>query len=179
MGRLFAVVGPSGAGKDTLLSGVCGPGGPYWARRVITRPEAAGGEPFKGVTEGEFARLLAAGEFALHWRAHGLAYGLPHAELAPRAQGRDVLFNGSRAVLSEAASVLADLQVILITAPPAVLAARLSARGREQPADIAARLTRRVDVPPAGLPVTVVDNSTTPAEGICRLRAALHPNGTR
>ena len=58
--RLFFVVGPSGAGKDTLLSGaIAADPALHWARRVITRPESAGGEPFEGVTEAEFAMRLA------------------------------------------------------------------------------------------------------------------------
>ena len=98
--RLFLVVGPSGAGKDTLLAGAMAADPRlHWARRVITRPESAGGEPFEGATEAEFAERLAQGEFALHWDAHGLRYGVPFAELP---QGRDVIVNGSRAAIPQA-----------------------------------------------------------------------------
>ena len=143
MGRLFVVVGPSGAGKDTLLAGaVAAEPRLHWARRVITRPSSAGGEPFEGVNETEFAARLARGEFALHWQAHGLHYGVPSVELAPLAQGRDVVVNGSRAALAEAQVAFPDLIVLHITAPLDVLADRLAARGRETRADIAARLAR-------------------------------------
>ncbi|MFN4099765.1 MAG: phosphonate metabolism protein/1,5-bisphosphokinase (PRPP-forming) PhnN [Pararhodobacter sp.] len=172
-GRLFSVVGPSGAGKDTLLAGVCAaPGGPYWVRRVITRPESAGGEPYEGVTVQEFARREGQGEFALVWRAHGLAYGIPRAELAALASGRDVVFNGSRKAMAQAAAAFPGLRVIHVTAPPDVLAERLAARGREEAGDVAARLAREVEPFPEGLPVTEVLNHTTPAEGIARLAAA-------
>lgn len=178
-GRLFAVVGPSGAGKDTLLAGVCGAGGPHWVRRVITRPQAAGGEPFEGVSQPEFQRREAAGEFALVWRAHGLAYGIPRAGLAPLTEGRDVLFNGSRGALAQAVAALAGLQVIHITAPLPVLAARLAARRREGAEEVAARLAREVTPFPPGLPVIEVRNDTTPEEGIARLRAALQDRKAR
>ncbi len=80
IGRLFIVVGPSGAGKDTLIAGakVLRPD-LHWARRVITRAEVAGGEPFEGVSLEEFNTRRDAGEFALHWQAHGLSYGVPFA----------------------------------------------------------------------------------------------------
>lgn len=172
-GRVFAVIGPSGAGKDTLLAGVCGANGPHWARRVITRPESLGGEPHEGVSAAAFAKREAAGDFALVWRAHGLAYGIPKVELAPRAFGRDVVFNGSRAALAEAARVFPDLIVIHVTAPVALLAERLAQRGREDAADIAARLGRDVDPFPQGLTVIEVVNDASPEEGIARLAAVL------
>lgn len=175
-GRLFAVVGPSGAGKDTLIAGARA-ARPDLAvvRRVITRPASAGGEDFEGVAGAEFDRRLAAGVFALFWQAHGLSYGIPLAELAPIEQGRDVVFNGSRAALVAAAVAFPGLTVILVTAPAAVLAGRLAARGREAPEDIEARVTRAaLDIPP-GLRVVRVENDTTPGEGTRRFLAALQP----
>jgi ribose 1,5-bisphosphokinase PhnN len=62
--------------------------------------------------------------------------------------------------------------VILVTAPPEVLAARLSARGRETAADVAARLARDVALP-EGVPVTTVMNDATPEAGAARVLAAL------
>ncbi len=175
-GRVFAVVGPSGAGKDTLLAGLEARGLVHRVRRVITRAPRAGDEPFEGVTEAEFERRLAAGEFALHWRAHGLAYGLPRSEFAALEEGRDVVFNGSRAMLAEALGIFPGLQAILIEAPPETLAARLAARGREGGADIAARLEREAGALPEALPVIRVVNDGTPERGIARLIAALGPD---
>lgn len=165
---VFAVVGPSGAGKDTLIEGARA-ARPDLAilRRTITRPESAGGEPFEGVTPDAFATREAAGAFALTWRAHGLAYGIPH----PQGAGVTV-FNGSRRMLAEAARVFPDLRVILVTASPAVLAARLSSRGRETAEDIAARLARSAPLP-EGLPVTTIHNDTTIDAGVAAFLAAL------
>lgn len=175
-GRLFAVVGPSGAGKDTLMAAArAARPDLVLVRRVITRPESAGGEDFEGVGETEFALRLAAGDFALHWRAHGLHYAIPEAELAPLAQGRDVLFNGSRAALAAAAARFADLAVIRVTAPSAVLVERLMARGRETRADIEARVQRASYELPAGLNVIDVRNDGPLAEGVARFLSALQP----
>lgn len=174
MGRLFVVVGPSGAGKDTLLAGaVAADQNLHWARRVITRPEVAGGEPFEGVSEAAFAARLARGDFALHWQAHGLHYGVPRAEIAALQEGRDVLVNGSRGALAEALAAYPDLVILHITAPIPVLAARLAARGRETRAQIEARL-RRADLGlPQGLPCLEIINDASLEEGISRLVQAL------
>lgn len=175
-GHLFTVVGPSGAGKDTLLALACAQR-PDLAlvRRVITRPETAGSEAFDGVSEGEFAKRLAAGQFALNWQAHGLSYGIPKSELAPLARGGDVVFNGSRAALVAAAAQYPALKVILVTAPADILARRLAARGREDHADIAARVSRAAMDLPAGLSCIEVINDSTPEAGAARLLAALRP----
>lgn len=179
-GRLFAVVGPSGVGKDTLLSGVCAAtGGPIWARRVITRPESASTEPFEGVTDTEFARRLEAGDFALHWQAHGLSYGVPKSELAPLAAGQDVVFNGSRAALPAIQAAFPEVRVISITAPVELRAERLAQRGRETQAQVAQRLARETAPLPAELDVIEICNDTTPDAAIAQLWDALYPNRTR
>jgi len=174
MGGVFAIVGPSGAGKDTLLAGALAARPDLvLVRRVITRPAEAGGEDFDGVTPAEFARRKAAGEFALDWQAHGLSYGIPAAQIDP---ARDVLFNGSRAALPAAQVRFPGLVVVLVTAPVAVLAQRLAARGREQAADIAARLDRAGFDLPDGMTVRQVVNDGTPEQGVARLLAALQPS---
>lgn len=175
-GTLYAVVGPSGAGKDTLMAAALA-ARPDLAvvRRVITRPESAGGEDFEGVSEAEFALRLAAGQFALHWRAHGLSYAIPEAELAPLSQGKPVLFNGSRAALPAACLRFPDLTVIRVTAPSAVLVERLMARGRETRADIEARVQRASYELPEGPRVIDVRNDGPLADGVAQFLAALQP----
>jgi ribose 1,5-bisphosphokinase len=170
---IFAIVGPSGAGKDTLIEGALRLRPDLrLIRRVIARPTGAGGEDFLGVTEADFATRLSRGDFALHWQAHGLSYGIPKAQLA--APG-DVIFNGSRAALPQAVQVFPNLRVILVTAPDPILAARLAARGRETEADIRQRLTRAAFTLPAGITAQTVINDGALETGIDRLLAALHP----
>ncbi len=170
---IFAIVGPSGAGKDTLIDGAMKARPDLrLVRRVITRPTGAGGEDFEGVTEHDFAARLQRGDFALHWQAHGLIYGIPKMQLT--APG-DVIFNGSRAALPEAAKAFPDLRVILVTAPDAILAARLAARGRESGADITQRLTRAAFTLPAGITAETVVNDGALETGVARLLAALQP----
>lgn len=170
---IFAIVGPSGAGKDTLIQGATAARPDLrLVRRVITRPTDPGSEDFEGVTPEEFQLRLKRGDFALHWDAHGLSYGIPKGQL--QVPG-DVIFNGSRAALPEAARVIPGLRVILITAPAAVLAERLSQRGRETAADIQARLTRAGFKMPNGITFHTVSNDGSPEVGIARLLAALQP----
>lgn len=170
---IFAVVGPSGAGKDTLIAGALKARPDlHLVRRVITRPSDAGGEDFEGVTEADFATRLARGDFALHWQAHGLSYGIPKAQIDVAG---DVIFNGSRAALPLAVKAFPELRVILVTAPDAILAARLAARGRESAADIEARLKRAAFTLPDGITAETVVNDATTEAGIARLLAALQP----
>ena len=175
-GRLFAIVGPSGGGKDTLMAAAhAARPGLHLARRVITRPETAGGEPFEGVSAEEFARRAASGAFALHWQAHGLRYGIPAALRDVLAEGRDVLVNLSRAVLPEAARAFPGLTVIHVTARPEVLARRLTARGRESADEIARRLARPAPPLAAWLKVIEIDNSGQLEAALAALLAALDP----
>lgn len=168
---LILVVGPSGAGKDTLLNAakaaLSDDPSIRFVRRVITRPAEAGGEDHEPVNADEFDHR----DHALRWEAHGLHYGIPADIADDIARGVTVVANVSRSVIRQAADRY-PTRVIEITAPPAVLAQRLAARGREDAADIAARLARTVALP-ADIDSETVLNAGTPQEGIDRFLAAL------
>ena len=172
---LILVVGPSGAGKDTLLNGVREAlgeeGGFRFVRRVITRPGDMGEEAHESASEQEFELREQVGDFALSWRAHGLRYGVPADISFDLARGRVVIANVSRAVLAEAAERF-PVAVIEVTAPTATLAKRLAERGREDAEDVARRLKREIELP---LRVTrlVVVNDGTRELGVQRMLAAI------
>ncbi|MEM0922094.1 MAG: phosphonate metabolism protein/1,5-bisphosphokinase (PRPP-forming) PhnN [Pseudomonadota bacterium] len=173
IGRLIAVVGPSGAGKDTILSAAR----PYlpsalFARRAITRPSAPETEDFDAVSEAAFLQREAEGGFAITWQAHGLHYGIPVEIDRALDEGRMVIFNGSRKALPGVRQRYPDMGVVAITASPEVLAARLAARGRESADEIADRLARADLAMPAE--AAVVINDTTPADGVAQFLATLN-----
>lgn len=158
-GRLFGVVGPSGVGKDTVMAALQeAVPNLHVSNRVITRASNAGGEVFLSVRAAEFVTMAAAGEFALWWTAHGLSYGIPSSVEEVLAGGQDVLVNLSRNVLHEAAERFQRFEVISLTAPREVLAARLAARGREKEADILARLKRSTRELPRDISILEISN---------------------
>ncbi|MCS3764319.1 phosphonate metabolism protein/1,5-bisphosphokinase (PRPP-forming) PhnN [Bradyrhizobium centrosematis] len=159
-GRLVLVVGPSGAGKDTLLrlaqAACAGDRDIVFPRRVVTRASSAD-EDNIAVSPDEFRRAREHGDFAVHWDAHGHSYALPREINGDIRAGRTVVANVSRTVLGALRRAYADVVVVAITAPPEVLAARLAARARQSDGDIAERLTRSVDAASAQADVTILN----------------------
>ena len=176
-GTLYLVVGPSGAGKDTLLDGartaLAGDARYVFARRVITRPADAGGEQHEAVSRHEFANRRARGDFMAWWHAHDLDYGLSRALLDDLAAGRHVVANVSRGVIGDIAGRVAKVCVVEVTAPPEILAARLENRRREDARSVAGRLARKGAGFPLGVVVTTIMNDGTPEQGIDGFVAAL------
>lgn len=162
-GALVLVVGPSGAGKDTLIgaakAALADDPGFLFARRVITRDAMAALEDHDTIDVEGFAAAKARGEFALTWDAHGLSYGVPRSIDDAIAEGRTVVMNGSRRMIGDAQARYPRSLVTLITADPAVRAKRLFGRGRETEAEIAARLAHEGAPVPDGIEVVRIDNS--------------------
>lgn len=146
LGLLILVVGPSGAGKDTLIDAARERLGNLdrfvFPKRDITRRADAGGEDHNAVKLDDFEARRQAGWYALSWGAHGLFYGIPRDVLADVSEGRRVIANVSRGVIGEARRRFPAVRVIEVTVPPSVLAERLIARGRESNAEITKRLER-------------------------------------
>jgi ribose 1,5-bisphosphokinase len=174
-GHIVYVMGPSGAGKDTLLvrARMQLSGTPIlFAHRYITRSPVSGDENFVALDETEFDVRAAHGLFAFHWRANGHRYGIGIEVGRWQEQGHTVVVSGSRAHFLEILAARADVTPVLITAPPKVLAARLSARGREDASAVTARLQRggmEIDHPR----LRVLENTGTAAEGGAKLAAII------
>ncbi len=145
-GGFVLIVGPSGAGKDTLIglarAALADVPRVVFPSRVITRP-ASEAEANDALSPDAFAQARADGAFCLHWRAHGLDYGIPAKALRDAEQGSVVVANVSRAVIALARRGLPHVSVVEITAAQEILAARIAGRQRETVADQQARLTRK------------------------------------
>lgn len=143
-GSLIYVMGPSGAGKDSLLDiakkHFAGNSDIVFTKRYVTREAGLGGEDYIALSPEEFQRLERENFFLFTWRSHGLFYGCDHTIEERMAEGKLVLVNGSRAYLNQALRRVPGLISLEITARPEVLAARLKSRGRETAAEQSERL---------------------------------------
>lgn len=162
-GALIVVVGPSGAGKDSLIDYArqhfAADASILFVRRVVTRAADAQAEDHDALTPQDFADAEAAGRFAVTWEAHGLRYGLPRSACGHVERGGVAIANGSRAALPAIRDSFGRVVVVHVTARPDVLAARLAGRGRETREEIERRLLR-VALPLADCGETVdIDNS--------------------
>jgi ribose 1,5-bisphosphokinase len=145
--RLVYFMGPSGAGKDSLMHWLA-KNPPYGqrlhlARRIVTRPA-----PDDEATDpGTFERLRASGALALHWNANGWHYGVRREHLQPLFEGGWVLVSGSRAHWPTAQSLYPGLTGVYVHAPAEVLLHRIRARGRESEDEVRARIERAAALP--------------------------------
>ncbi len=165
MCQLFYVIGPSGAGKDSLMLAARQSldGEKFaFAHRYITRPADAGSENFVALSRAEYAVRHAHGLFWLTWTSHDLQYAIGREVLSWLQSGLTVIVNGSREYLSQAQKLceLSDVQLIpvWVHCDSQVLAQRLRARGRETAPQIEERLVRaaQFSAPDGAL---VIDNS--------------------
>jgi len=171
-GLFVALVGPSGAGKDSLIRELgrrfAGDARFGIVKRYVTRAADAH-EDHHTLDAAAFEAREQAGGFALTWRAHGLSYGVPAKVDAELGEGRTLVCNLSRAAVGAARRRWPQVWVGLVTARPETLARRLAARGREDEADRALRLTRA----PETEADAVIDNDGDLAEASDRLYALL------
>jgi ribose 1,5-bisphosphokinase len=172
-GRLILVVGPSGAGKDTLLgfakAACVEDANVVFPRRAVTR-ESSSSEDNVALSADAFRQALARGDFAMHWEAHGHCYGLPRAIDDDIRARRSVVVNVSRTVIEAARRAYANVVVIAITAPPEVLAERIKMRARSSDGNSEQRLSRTVD---AAAPDVTILNVGRPEDHARRLVRAI------
>jgi len=140
---IVVITGPSGVGKGTLIKGllerVPGLQLAVSATTREPRPGEVNGRDYHFLTEEDFDRRVAAGEFVEHAVYAGNRYGTLRSELARPAQGivLEIDVQGARQV----AETLPEATRVFIE-PPSFddLARRLAGRGADSPEQIERRL---------------------------------------
>jgi ribose 1,5-bisphosphokinase len=175
-GALVVVVGPSGAGKDTLIAMACAQCADdpriVFPRRIVTRPPSFA-EQHDCVSPSQFDAAIGQRAYAFWWEAHGLKYALSAAIDAELRSGTTVVCNVSRAVVSRLRERYARVIVVMVTAPKDVLLARLAARGRESGGDVTERIDRAAPAIDDLKPDILIQNIGDPRDGASRLAAVL------
>lgn len=149
-GILFVLSAPSGAGKTTLCSALRQKPDFVYAVSCTTRAPRPGeidGEDYYFLTDEEFDRRVAAGEFLEHAGVHGRKYGtLKSIVLDNLSKGIDVLIDidiqGAEQIRNCGDPVITDALVDVFIMPPSLeeLRRRLLRRGTETSEQIAIRL---------------------------------------
>ncbi len=145
-GTLFLVVGNSGSGKDSIISGVLR-GYPshlkriYAPKRYITRPPSKF-ENNNFITPEEFREMEKNEIFVLKWHIYDLDYGI-HKEIEDYLEnGHPVVINVSRTIVKEARKKFENVKVIFIEVPFETSYQRIKDRKRESEDLLKARIER-------------------------------------
>lgn len=150
-GTLLLVVGNSGSGKDSIISGAIekyktlkleqGKHNLYSPKRYITRPPSETEDNIP-ITPEEFEKMDAKSKFALKWYIYGLHYGVPIKIENLLKKGKSVIINVSRTIIPEARETYKNLKVIFIKVPFEITLQRIKNRGRETDIELQKRIQR-------------------------------------
>jgi len=166
---VLGIVGPSGVGKDSVIAALLRVRPQLeLIERVVTRPADPTRESHASLDAAAFDRAEAEGHFALVWRAHGLAYGVPRLR---DAGARIRLANLSRTVLDKADQAFPRFGVLAVDARPDVIAARLAAREGVPAAQLLERLTRSVALEFDAARLALIDNSGALEDAVAQAAA--------
>jgi ribose 1,5-bisphosphokinase len=140
------VVGNSGSGKDSIISGAVEnyPSNlkkPFIPKRYITRRPSEF-EYNIYISPIEFKEMANQGKFALKWHIYGLDYGVPIEIDDWLKKGHSVIVNVSRKVIDEAQKQYRNIKVIFIEVPFEITIERIKKRGRESEKRINERIER-------------------------------------
>ncbi|TXT55026.1 MAG: Ribose 1,5-bisphosphate phosphokinase PhnN [Promethearchaeota archaeon] len=145
-GTLFLVVGNSGSGKDSIISGAMERVNQnekilYSPKRYITRPPSETEDNIP-IRPEEFEKLDAQGKFSLKWHIYGLHYGVPEKIDEFLKEGKSVVVNVSRTIIPKAREIYENLKVIFIKVPFEITLQRIKERGRESGPELQKRIER-------------------------------------
>ncbi len=135
--RIILIVGPSGAGKDTLINAVRGKVDANIVTRYITRPPDEFEQNYY-VDKDAFLILKQNDFFFITWEAHSNFYGIPLNQIE---RGINII-SVSRTVISKFEEKFEDTITVEITAPKELIVKRLIKRHRESKKEIEKRLER-------------------------------------
>jgi guanylate kinase len=144
--RLFVLSGPSGAGKDSVLSQLKQRGLPlHFVVTVTTRPPRPGevtGKDYHFVSESRFQELRDKGELVEWAQVYGHSYGVPRWEIEEGwGQGKDVIVKVDIQGAVTLKQLYPEAILIFLTTPSfEELARRLRERRTETPFDLDLRL---------------------------------------
>ncbi len=146
-GNLIIISSPSGGGKGTLIKEVRGmlPDLGYSCSHT-TRPKRFGeeeGREYFFITQEEFERRIAAGDFLEYANVHGHLYGTSLAESKKIFNtGKDLIVEVDVQGALHIMERITDASVSIFILPPSfeVLRARLTARATEDQAELHTRL---------------------------------------
>jgi len=134
-GILFLIVGNSGSGKDSIISGVINkyPSNLkqiYAPKRYITRPPSKF-EKNISITPEIFKKMEINGKFALKWNIYGLNYGILIEIENFLNKGHPVIINVSRTIVKQAREMYKNVRVIFLEIPFEITLQRIKDRKRE------------------------------------------------
>lgn len=137
MKKLILIVGPSGVGKDTLLSNIQNKIEANFVTRYITRLPDKNESNF--YLDNEAYEILHDNEFFIStWKAHKNSYAIPKNQIK---SGLNII-SISRGVIGDFEKEFDNVITIEITLSKEVLYKRLKGRGRENEDEIQKRLDR-------------------------------------
>ncbi len=142
--KIILIVGPSGAGKDSLLK-ICKQSFSsrddiLFVPRYVTRMPDDNERNYY-VDESAFNTLKQNGFFFIDWRAHGNLYGIGLDPLFKK-DTHAVIISVSRTVVDAFETVFRDVDTLVVSAPDTVLKKRLVNRDRESAEARHGRLAR-------------------------------------
>jgi len=162
-GKLVLVVGNSGAGKDSIISGLVKrfPSNLkeiQLTHRYITRPSSET-ENNIAITPKLFKEMSHQKKFALEWHIYDLDYGVPIDIDDWLKKGHPVIVNVSRTIVKKARTIYRNILVVFIKVPFDITFQRIKERARESGKQLQERIQRAKDnqtFPDADF---IVDNS--------------------